>query len=71
MDVRLMHPWLEVILLDEVGGDPIECSPIGVQYDNWTAAVATTDPEQPQELGAGGTPPANVYLSFVVITFLL
>ena len=71
MDVRLMHPWLEVIQLDEVGGDPIECSPIGAQYDNWIAAVATTDPEQPQQLGAGGTSPANVYLALMVITFLL
>ena len=71
MDVRLMHPWLEVIQLDEVGGDTVECSPIGAQYDNWIAAVATTDPEQPQQLGAGGTSPANVYLALMVITFLL
>ena len=71
MDVRLMHPWLEVIQLDEVGDDLTECIPIGLQPDNWIAAVAATDPEQPQELGAGGTPPANVYLAFMVITFLL
>ena len=71
MDVRLMHPWLEVIQLDEVGGDPIECSPIGVPYDNWIAAVATTDPEQPQELGAGCTSSANVYFALTVITLLL
>ena len=76
MDVRLMHPWLEVIQLDEVGGDPvylmaIGCSPIGAQYDNWIAAVATTDPEQPQQLGAGGRSPTNVCLAHMVITFLL
>ena len=71
MDVRLMHPWLEVIQLDEVGGDPIECSPIGAQYDNWIAAVAATEPERSQELGAGGTLPTNVYLALMVITFLL
>ena len=57
--------------MDEVRGDPIECSPIGAQYDNWIAAVATTDPEKPQQLGAGGTSPANVYLALMVITFLL
>ena len=66
-----MHPWLEVIRLDEVGGNPIECSQIGVQYDNWIAAVATTDPEQPQQLGTGGRSPANVCLALMVITFLL
>ena len=54
--------------MDEVGGDPIECSPIGAQYDNWIAVVATTDPEQQQHLGAGVTSPANVIM---VITFLL
>ena len=66
MDVRLMHPWLEVLHLDDAGGDPIECIPIRVQNDNWIAAVASTvasiDPDQPQDLGAGDTLPASVYL---------
>ena len=62
MDVRLMHPWLELLHLDDAGGGPIECIPIRVQNDNWIAAVASTDHDQPQDLGAGGTPPASVYL---------
>ena len=68
-DIRLMHPWLEVIQLDEVGGDPIGCSPVGAQYDKWTAAVATPDPAQPQQHGTGGGSPANVCIAHRVITF--
>ena len=66
MDFRLMHPWLELLHLDDAGGGPIECIPIRVQNDNWIAAVASTvasiDPDQPQDLGAGDTLPASVYL---------
>ena len=62
MDVRLMHPWLELLHLDDAGGGPIECIPIRIQNDNWIAAVSSIDPDQQQDPGAGGIPPASVCL---------